>query len=364
MRVLLNKIRDFFGSVISTFKEKFKTKFLNAMFKLSFVITGISWGWAFYRPRVIGIEPTNRCNLNCIMCARRYWNEENNKAGDMTMELFKDKILPFLSGREKVILQCFGEPLLAKYFFEMLNECKKKGCRVSLNTNGLLLEKYARRLVELETDYIGISIDGIKSFKNIRGVEIDSIAEGIKELNFIKHELKKRLPILNIDVVAMEQNVSELPELVDFAANLKIEHITVTHAVIHSKELINQSLFLHLGKANRYFFEARRKAKKLKIKLNLPSLKMTTRFCLQPFELMFIKWNGDVVACCSNTIYEENSLMLGNLNESFLPQLWNSHRMRRIRMAQFRLRKLPEFCKSCAIRVNYLDSHIRILKKG
>ncbi|MBL7196666.1 MAG: SPASM domain-containing protein [Candidatus Omnitrophica bacterium] len=360
----MGKIREFFCSVIPTFKERSKKKILNAMFKLSFIVTGIACGWAFYKPRVIGIEPTNRCNLNCVMCARRYWDEENNKPGDMSIELFRNKIFPFLSGREKIILQCFGEPLLAEYFFEMLNESKKKGCSVAFDTNGLLLKKYARRLVELETDYIGISIDGIKSFKNIRGVEIDSIVEGIKEINFIKHELKKMFPILNIDFVAMEQNVSELPDLVDFANNLKIERITVVHAVIHSKKLINQSLFLHPETAKKYFYEAQSKAKKLKIKLNLPSLKMTTRFCSQPFELMFIKWNGDVVACCSNTIYEDNALMLGNLSESSLPQLWNNSQMCKIRMAQLGMRRLPEFCRNCAVRVCSLESHTRVLKGG
>lgn len=364
MEVLLTKIRRYVWSVVSILRNKTKKKFLSALFKISFIITGIGCGWAFYKPRVIGIEPTNRCNLNCIMCARRYWDEEKNKPGDMSIDLFKDKILPFLSGREKIILQCFGEPLLAEHFFEMLNECKKKGCSVAFDTNGLLLKKYARRLVELETDYIGISIDGIKSFKNIRGVEIDSIVEGIKELNSIKHELKKSFPILNIDFVALEQNISELPELVDFANNLKIERITVMHVVIHSKKLINQSLFLHPEIAKKYFFEAQSKAKKVKIKLNLPSLKITTRFCFQPFELLFIKWNGDVVACCSNAIYEDNSLMLGNLSESSLPQLWNSPKMRKIRMAQLGIRRLPEFCRNCAIRVCSLGSHTRIFKGG
>jgi radical SAM protein with 4Fe4S-binding SPASM domain len=363
--VILNKIRKNLALIKTTSsRSKLRRAFNEKIFRLSVPLVGICAGWSFWKPRIVGIEPTNRCNLNCIMCARRYWNTEENPSGDMSIELFKEKIFPFLTSRQVVVLQCFGEPLLGAHFFEMLNECKNKGCEVHFTTNGLLLRKYARKLIESEADLIKVSIDGIKSFKNIRGVEIDSIIEGVQELNALKRQWGKSSPVFAIQFVAMKQNISELPELIELAHKLEIEAIGVVYAVVHSKQLIDQSLFVHTEVANKYFKEARLKARKLGIRISLPLLKETAKFCYQPFEIIFINWNGDVRPCCATTINEENSIKLGNLKYSSLPELWNNLQMRKLRMALLRGKRLHGFCKRCAMRVNSLASHTRILKKN
>lgn len=364
----MHKVVDKIGKVLSlartsSGRAKLREVIKYKIFNISLPLIGICGGWNFWKPAV-GIEPTNRCNLNCVMCARRYWDKEFNRLGDMSMELFKDKILPFLRPAQRVTLQCFGEPLLAKHFFEMLSECKKKRCNVNFTTNGTLLKKYARKLVELETDSITISLDGIGSFRDIRGVEIHSVIAGIQELNSIKRELKVKHPAIQIEFVAMQQNVRELPTLVDLAYRLEIKHIIVVHVVIHSKQLINQSLFLHTDTANKYFNEALIRAQELGIQIHLPPLRKTVKFCRQPFELIFINWNGDVRPCCAATINEENTLRLGNLEDSSLEDMWNSSWIRELRRALLGRKQLPEFCKRCAFRVYSLQSHIRILKNG
>jgi len=361
----LDKIRKAF-SLIKTpaGRKKLKKAINDEIFKASFPLIGICGGRNFWKPRIIGIEPTNQCNLNCIMCPRRYWDEERNLLGDMSMGLFKDKILPFLNPSQTVHLYCLGEPLLGQHFFEMLSECKNKGCTVHFNTNGLLLKKYARKLVELGTDSITVSIDGIKSFKNIRGVEIDLIIDGIQELNLIKRQLNREYPIIHIEFVAMRQNISELPELVDVAYKLGIKAIGVVHAIIHSRQLIDQSLFMHIELANKYFNEAFLKAQKLGIRINLPPLKETVKFCHQPFEIIFINWNGDVRPCCGSTMNEEICIKLGNLEDFSLPEFWNSFQMRKLRIALLRGKHLPELCRKCPMRIYSLESHTWILKNG
>ena len=361
----MNKIKKVF-SLIRTpdGRRKLKKAVNQEIFKISLPLIGICNGWNFWKPRIIGIEPTNRCNLECVMCARKYWNNADNSVGDMSMELFKGKISPFLNYGQTVILQCFGEPLLGEHFFKMLNECKKRGCEVQFNTNGTLLKKYARKLVELKTDRITVSIDGVESFKRIRGIEIDSIVDGIRELNLIKQQLNSKHPIIHIEFVAMRQNILELPEIVDLAYGLDIEVIKVTHAVIHTRQLIDQSLFMYFDIADKYFKEAHFKAKKLGIELHLPPLKEEVKFCRQPFEMIFINWDGDVRPCCNSTINEENSIKLGNLKNFSIPNLWNNPQMRKLRIALLRIKGLPEFCKMCPMRVYSSESHKRILKNG
>ena len=327
-------------------------------------ITGFFWGFSLLPPRIIGIEPTNRCNLNCLMCPRAYWDKEDNRLGDMPLDLFEAKILPYLKKSQTIILQCLGEPLIADNFFEMLKRTKEKGCRVQFNTNGLLLKETAKRLVELDVDGVTISIDGIKTLKDIRGVDIEKLIEGIHEVNNAKLDLSSKNPVLGIEFVAMEKNVRELPLVIDLAGKLGIKSVNVVHAVIHANKLLEQSLFKHIDLAKKYFDEAYIRARSAGISLKLPPLDKIVKFCRQPFEMIFINWNGDVRPCCISTINEENSITVGNLNDSTLEKIWNNSAMRKLRVSLLRNKGLTRFCLNCALRVNTLESHKRILKHG
>lgn len=324
-------------------------------------LTAICNGWSFLSPRFVGIEPTNRCSLNCIMCARSYWDSRDNKLGDMPVELFENKVLPFLRPKQTVNLQCQGEPLLAEHFFEMAGLLKLRGCKVIFTSNGTLFKQYARKIVESGIDSVTVSIDGIKSLERIRNININLLTDGIREINLLKQELKRNYPGISIHFVAMKDNVQELPDLVDLAHQLKIKVINVIRLVIHSGGLSEQNIFKHMDLAKKYFNIAYHKAKKMGIRINLPALKGKIRFCRQPFEAIYINWNLDVRPCCSATINEKDTLKLGNLNDASLDELWNGRMMRKLRLAVLRNRRLPEFCKNCPMRIYSSESHIRIL---
>lgn len=321
-------------------------------------------GYFFLKPRLIGIEPTTRCNLNCLMCVRRAWDKETNQLGDMSADLFKNKILTFLNSLQTVNLQCLGEPLLAETFFMMVEACKKKGCRVIFTTNGIMLKKDAARVINSGVDAITLSIDGIKSLKKIRGIEIGLVIEGILRLQSAAESLRRPCPQLNINFVAMQDNLEELPDLVDLAHTLKIKAITVIPAVIHSRELLAQSIFNHLDIARRYFTLARDKAGELGVRLSLPPIEEMIRPCLEPFTTLYINWNGDVRPCCMATINEKDTLKLGNLNNSSLSELWNGPMMRRLRLSLLRGDDLWTFCQNCPSRSSSFKTYTRILESS
>ena len=318
-------------------------------------------GRFFLKPRLIGIEPTNRCNLNCIMCVRRVWDKEANPLGDMSIELFNNKILPFLGPFQTVNLQCLGEPLLAVSFFMMLKAWKEKGCRVIFTTNGIMLKQYAAELVNLSVDAITVSIDGVKSLKKIRGIEIGQVIEGIRGFQEQARGLRRPCPELNINFVVMRDNLEDLPDLVSLAHTLEIKAITVIQAVIHSKELLEQSIFSHIDSARRYFNIAAGKARELGVRLSLPPLEERPLTCLEPFTTLYINWNGDVRPCCIATINEKDTLKLGNIRDSSLPELWNGLMMRKLRLSLLRGNDLYPFCRNCSLRASSLKTHTRIL---
>lgn len=318
-------------------------------------------GYFFLRPRLIGIEPTNRCNLACVMCVRKSWDKQANPLGDMPADLFRNKILPFINSFQTVNLQCLGEPLLAEPFFMMVKSCKGKGSRVIFTTNGIMLKEYARQLINSAVDAITISIDGVKSLKKVRGIEIGPVIEGIRGLQDAARSSGKPPPELNINFVAMRDNLEDLPDVVDLARTLEIKAITVIQAVIHSKELLEQSIFNHLDIARKYFDLARDKARESGVRLSLPPLEEMTQPCIEPFTTLYINWNGDVRPCCIATINEKDTLKLGNLKDSSLSELWNGPIMRKLRLSLLRGDDLNAFCRNCSLRAYSLKTHTRIL---
>ena len=58
----------------------------------------------------------------------------------------------------------------------------------------------------MSVDTVIISIDGIKSFSEIRGIaKLDSSPDGVRELNSVKYEFKKSNPSIQFEFVAMEK---------------------------------------------------------------------------------------------------------------------------------------------------------------
>ncbi len=110
-------------------------------------------------PRTLIVEPTNHCNLNCIMCPR---DEMQRPFGTMKPDLYK-VILKQAKEAEirEIVLSGFGEPLLSKELFNMISLAKDSGFQVVVNTNGTCLTKQnIDRLVSAAPDYLNVSLDG------------------------------------------------------------------------------------------------------------------------------------------------------------------------------------------------------------
>lgn len=102
-------------------------------------------------PRHIFIETTANCNLSCEYCPREKIKE------DMNFELFKS-IIDECShyGPRSFSLHLFGEPLLYPRILDAVRYIKERNKRntILLTTNGTLLNKFGRPLLELGVDRI------------------------------------------------------------------------------------------------------------------------------------------------------------------------------------------------------------------
>jgi MoaA/NifB/PqqE/SkfB family radical SAM enzyme len=162
-------------------------------------------GWKFARrgiemdnliekdfPKVITLTVTNQCNLRCKTCAQ--WSEEGYMLRKKSNDSYSGSVIPFEVLRKVVdevnnygssLIIRGGELLLYPHILELLTYIKSKSMPLSIETNGVLLKKYAEPLVKLKVDNLTISLDGPEEIHDdVRGVSgtFARIREGLQEI--------------------------------------------------------------------------------------------------------------------------------------------------------------------------------------
>ena len=308
-------------------------------------------------PTTVNIEPTNRCNLNCSMCVRKFWDPAANPLGDMTFEFFEKHILGHLKPYQTVNLQCVGESLISKDFFTMLQVCKSKGCRTTFTTNGVILRKHADDIVSLGADEICVSVDGIDAMKKWRSIDVGRVTDGIDAVNEAKRSQNRRTPLVTVNCIVTRDSLHELADLTELLGKKGVARITFIHLVAYDVSLVDQSVIPIYAEAEKVFDMVETIAKRYRMQLILPPKPGTDFKCLQPFLALFINWNGDARPCCMSTINEKGALLVGNVTKNSLSSLWNNSYMHHLRKALRNEKELPEMCLHCPMRRCDLETH-------
>ncbi|MCE5248801.1 radical SAM protein [bacterium] len=137
-------------------------------------------------PRYVIVEPTNICNLNCIMCPS---SSQTRPRGIMELALFKkiiDEIVEKSPGTY-IWPAIMGEALMAgDRFFEMMEYAAAKGARIVLNTNAVLFtEQTIDRIGKLNLTEIIVGIDAFtrETYDKIRcGGDFDRVVSNVRKM--------------------------------------------------------------------------------------------------------------------------------------------------------------------------------------
>jgi len=364
-------------------------------------------------PHTVIIEASTRCNIRCVTCPRIRDDRiqpKGSRYGDMSLEIF-DRIKEYLSCFREVILSGCGESLLNKHFLYMLQSAKNAGCTVSYITNATLIVKtVAYKIVDYGLDELIISIDATSPdlFRKIRkGAELQQVLHAIEIINHFKNLKNSSKPKLIIEMVPMQQNIYQLPDMVKLANTIGVARIKLAALVIfqHLKE---QSLLLRPDLIKKYFIRAQRLASRFQIELDLPQSYMvfanieknmalnavfwnlvfhpiktafelktklrsrawfyhiyykyltsrqyvtqmpannkhTRAFCHEPWNLCYFANNGDVQPCCTL------DFSVGNILKTNFSDIWNSNSYNTLREQMFS-NKPPHLCVQC--RSQHLD---------
>ena len=194
----------------------------------------------------IYIEPTNRCNLDCLTCMRHNWDVT---MGRMSAAVF-ERILAGIREIDPpptVFFGGVGEPLFHPRTPEMVAAVKAADARAELITNGTLLdEKKARALIEAGLDLIWVSLDGARpeSYADVRlGAELPNVLANIRRLRSLRRPGHRAKPAIGIAFVAMRRNIGDLPELLNLGKRLGVSRFHVSNVQPHTRQMQQEILY-------------------------------------------------------------------------------------------------------------------------
>ena len=182
------------------------------------------------RPYVLSHGVNARCNLKCSFC--QYWKNPGEEMSQEDIFRMLDEASSFGIG---VYNAWTVEPLLREDLPQILKYAKSRGLITGLVTNGLLLAKRAEELGDL--DYLSVSVDGIKSYQQLRGIELENTLAGIRAAKKAGHEIL-------INCVISSKNTGELEDLVHLAEDLGT---WISFEPLHESAGITDSVWRDLG---------------------------------------------------------------------------------------------------------------------
>ncbi|NIM91376.1 MAG: radical SAM protein [Candidatus Aminicenantes bacterium] len=307
-------------------------------------------GFDLSNPEAVQIEPTIRCNFNCLMCDSGIKNRNEKK--DMNFEDFKQIIEQFTCLKE-INMTGFGEPLLNKDIFKMISYAKSKKIRVYFATNAMLIDKKcAENILACGLDYLIFSVDsGIPDvFEGIRkGANFKKILENIKDFMAMRQQFRSNIEVEIYSVLTFP-HLKELKKLVDLAEKLKIKKLNVRAIFDHtgkSKEYPREALYYpsNVKDSENHLQEAKKYAEERDIELVHSPLRPIEYQCRMPSTRPYITVEGNVTPCCLQGVDPRN-INFGNILEEGFKKIWNNKKYRDFRK-ELLSPKPPSICISC-----------------
>jgi len=198
------------------------------------------------------VEATGRCNLQCAMCPRQAWAAGS---GDMTADCF-DRLLSGLPGSPPDHLTLafggFGEPTVHPRFLDMVAEARRAQCRVEIITNGTIMTgEFAQDLAALGVAQVTVSVDGgsDEAYSAMRGIDRDAALEAVARLRDHARRGSHRMSI-GVACVATARTAGSLPALIATAQRLRLDFVSISNVVPHTREMADHALFTYAGQVS------------------------------------------------------------------------------------------------------------------
>jgi len=253
-------------------------------------------------------------------------------------------------GLKEVIPSTMGEPLLYPYFDIFIRTAERYGIRINLTTNGTFpirgVDRWGYLILPVASD-VKISINGVTketAEKLMVGLDFEKQLMNIERFIEIRDEVRKsgvNYPTVTFQVVYMESNLEELPELLKMAIEMDVDRFKGHHLWITWPELEEESLRRNTGAIRRWnrivdeLYRVRdsyRKKDGKKIRLdNVYKLPLDQKDTKVPEDWVcpfvgreaWIAWDGTFNVCCAPDELRRTFGYFGNVKDTDFMDLWN-----------------------------------------
>ncbi len=254
----------------------------------------------FPKKILLGLQEGD-CNLSCPKC---YTHGENAPSDlerpkqVMPLDEFSKLCAEMAPHQPRVTPQTWDEPLLTPDLFRYLKIMKDHGLVVTMDTNGVLLNKSNRRaLLDLKVDSIFISVDATtaETYKKVRGKDTFTlVCENVKK--FVAERGQESLPRIGVSFVLEEENHHEEESFVS-----------------RWKDIVD------VVRVNKVF-SRERTVEGVDERERTP--------CWSLYDSMMIHPSGNVSLCCVDT---HSEVEIGNAFEQGIEALWQKGAFAKIR---------------------------------
>jgi MoaA/NifB/PqqE/SkfB family radical SAM enzyme len=323
-------------------------------------------GSAMASPMEAYFEVANRCNSLCATCPLTFSPQE--PARYMSLNDFRN-LVDQLPDLQRAVMQGIGEPLLNRDLSEMIRYLKLRNVYVVFNTNATLLT-YRRQveLIESGLDELRVSLDGStpETYLRVRGIPaFERVIANVAEMVQTQRALGATTPRLSFWLTGMQENLRELPALVEIAARVGVDEVYLQRLTFWGEGLAvaEQSIFDCCEEVEAIIAAAERRASELCVSLRAaggasPRENLTGhvpdrepwRAWSRPLRLAYVTAQGTALPCCiapfTGVPFEQISL--GNYLTDGVAAVWNNERYQQFRSRLYSSEP-PESCRNCGV---------------
>ncbi len=308
------------------------------------------------KPQSIHMDVSNRCNIQCIMCPYHWNGQDQLKAGSvMPKEIFYRIGRELFPTARNVYLFGGGEVFFHPHWDEMFDFARQWTFLPVISTHGgLFTDRRVRALVEAGTQ-LRISFDGAtrETFNRIRyGADFDRVVANIRRI--VKYR-DRHVPggrfFLRFSVTSFDENVRELPQIVELASELGVEQVVFHHLMTDRNPLEGHQLHYMPELSDEMFSWAAKRGAELGVRVEVPQLfdlhgeaaerlhaaaanNPTNRHaayfnypigpsegytCRVPWVETYVKTDGRIMPCCVIS----QDFTLGNVASGSFEEVWN-----------------------------------------
>ena len=168
--------------------------------------------------RLVFLELTKRCNLNCAHCRAGAGRSPEGELSEDEVLGLVDELASFA---RPLLILTGGEPLMREDTLKVASYASERGLPVALATNGTLIDRrIAEDIRASGVRRVSVSLDGSEPrvHDRIRGVEgaFEAALSGIGHLRECGVEVQ-------VNTTLTRQNVSELPKILELCLDLGLQ---------------------------------------------------------------------------------------------------------------------------------------------